>query len=117
MAQTMTTLLNKFDERVSGDNKIQMKVQEASTWNATTAETEPGAVSLIEVTGLVSSFEKNLIDGTTILHSDKRLVLSAAVEPLMDSKFIIDDKEYSTIHIDTIKYTSNVIGYSVQIRA
>lgn len=73
---------------------------------------------LIPVLGIVSEFNLRLVDGTRILATDKRVVLTSAAEPLIADTLIIDGVDYQIVPpVRESKPTDTTLFYIVQARA
>ena len=110
-----TRLLTKYDER-EDDDVIKLKRTGASVWNPVTAVMDPGPVTEIPVVGVITNFDKSLIDGTTIMHNDLLLKITAGQEPLSKDKVLVDGDEYSIVDLPKIRYTNLDICYFAQLR-
>lgn len=110
-------LLDKFDERPSG-SKILEKQPGAKVWDPILGEYVFSAGTETEVTGVVTVYKKELVDGNTIQAGDLLLKLKRNANPAPDSKYVIDGIEYSVVSIDPSSYTGSALNilYSVQVR-
>lgn len=117
-----TKLISKFDERVSGVDSIQLE-QTPVIFNPSTGEDEPGTPVIIDLVGVVVKFDKEYTNktmsnsvGNTVQTGDQLLKITAANEPLMGDKILLDGLKYSIENISPSSYTNQTILYSLHLR-
>ena len=117
MQSTATRLLSQFDERTSSE-KITLKKAGVSSYNEDTRETEFSDPQLILLTGVATSYDLSMINGTTIQQGDLRIVITNAQEPSQEDKILLDGFEWSIVSVTPSAYTGldKSIAYTVQIR-
>lgn len=115
MQGVASRLLNKFDERTT---KMQLIKQGDKTFNPTTGEYEFAASETFDITGVAVPYNKNLIDGTSILEGDINITITLDIEPNTQDKVVLDGQEHSIVSVTPYQYTGQelVIAYSVQVR-
>lgn len=117
---TATSLLSKFDERVPGVDSIQLE-QTPVSFNPITGEDEPGTPVITDLIGVVVKFgifftnDAN-INGNTVEIGDQLLKITAAIEPLMGDKILLDGLKYSIVSISPSRYTNKTILYTVHLK-
>lgn len=117
---TATSLLSKFDERVPGVDSIQLE-QTPVSFNPITGEDEPGTPVITDLIGVVVKFgifftnDAN-INGNTVEIGDQLLKITAAIEPLMGDKILLDGLKYSIVSISLSRYTNQTILYTVHLK-
>ena len=97
---TAKSLINKF-----GKTMVRVtSVASGTEWNPTIVETETN------ITGVLTNYNNNQIDGTLILASDKQILTYDEVN--------IGDKidEYNVINVHIISPAYDKILYKVQVR-
>ena len=117
MRAVANELLANFDER-TGDDRLMLLRPGVSVWNPTTVEYDVGLPTLITLVGVVTQYDKSLIDGTTIMSGDLKITLTSAQEVKMNDKIIVDGDQYSVVGPNPSAYTgkSRTIVYFVQAR-
>lgn len=110
-------LLNKFDERGSG-NKIQLKKNSSAVWDEVLGEDVITSGALIDLTGVATPYLQGMVDGTAIQSGDIKLTITSTVEPLAQDKILLDGIEYSIVSIQPFAYTGKdkTIAYAIQVR-
>ena len=108
-------LLAKFDERTV---KVKLLRAGVSYWDEIEAETIFPPPTEIDLTGVASSYNQALINGTTIQANDIKFVSTNAQEPQQDDKVVIDTEQYSIISVSPYAYTGKdlTIAYEIQLR-
>lgn len=105
--------LAEFDCRTP---KIKLIRKTEAIMNTVTRELDPQTVSEIEVTGVTVPYDQKLIDGTTILSSDIRLIIDSQQEPQQADDVIIDNISSGIISISPFNAGGVVLGYELQVR-
>lgn len=113
---TATRLLNKFDERESGQKIMFKRLTGDPVWDPDLGQMVFPVAELVEVVGVVTSFDLALINDNTIQGGDLLIKITADIAPSMSDKVSIDGDEYSIVSIDPVRYTNSTILYSVQVR-
>jgi len=86
--------------------------ERVNPWDAVSADTQ------FDVTGFVSKYPNSLIDGTTILKSDRKVMLSAEGEaPKQTDKLVISGGTYSIVDVEPFSPAGVPLYYIVQARA
>tara|TARA_R110000782_G_C14819221_1_gene413868 strand:- start:21717 stop:22073 length:357 start_codon:yes stop_codon:yes gene_type:complete len=112
MAAVAVELLNEF-----GTPVVLPRVTGGS-YDPVTGETTAGSDESATTIGLIKPYPDNLIDGTRIRSTDKMLVITAAVEPLMtDTPQMGGTTLGSVVGIKTVNPAGIPICYFVQVRA
>ena len=108
-------LLTEFDERTV---KVKLLRAGTKTWDEIEAEYIFGAATEVDLTGVASSYNQALINGTTIQANDIKFVSTNAEEPQQDDKVVIDTEQYSIISVSPYAYTGKAltIAYEIQLR-
>lgn len=117
---TATQLLSKFDERVPSVDSIQLE-QTPVSFNPITGEDEPGTPVITDLIGIVVEFgifftNYANINRNTIQTGDQLLKITAATEPLMGDKILLDGLKYSIVSISPSRYTNKTILYTVHLK-
>ncbi len=82
-----------------------------------TGESAEGTDATVTTIGLLKPYPANLIDGSRILSTDRMLILTKAIEPLMtDTPQMNGSTLGSIVEIKTSKPTDTTLVYFVQIR-
>lgn len=82
-----------------------------------TGESTDGAFATVTSIGLVKPYPAYLIDGSRILSTDRMLILTGDVVPLMtDTPQMNGDTLGSIVEIKTVQPTDTILVYFVQIR-
>lgn len=110
MAATALELLREFGTSVT------LKRTTGASTDPVTGVVTAGTADDQTTTGLLTPFPDRLIDGTRILASDRKLILSPEVRPLMTDKPVIGGQQWSIVQIDTIEPTDTPVVYMVQVR-
>ena len=101
-----------------GGKAMTLKRRVSEVFDPVTGVPLGGADELIPVLGIVSEFNLRLVDGTRILATDKRVVLTSAAEPLVTDTLIIDGVDYQIVPpVRESKPTDTTLFYIVQARA
>jgi hypothetical protein len=112
MAATAVELLTEFGAPV-----VLPRVTGGS-YDPVTGETTPGSDDSQTTIGLIKPYPDNLIDGTRIRSTDKMLVITAAVEPLMsDTPQMSGNTLGNVVGIKTVSPAGTPVCYFVQVRA
>ncbi len=116
---TATRLLSKFDERVSGVDSIQLE-QTPVSFNPESGEDEPEESVVTDLVGVVVNFGREYTNGAnngnTVQAGDQLLKISAAKEPFMGDKILLDGLKYSIESISPVRYSNRTIMYTVHLR-
>jgi len=113
---TADRLLNKFDERESGQKINIRRLTGDPVWDSTLGQMVFPNSEFVEIVGVVTSFDLSLVNDNTIQGGDLLIKITADVAPSMSDKIIIDNDEYSIVSIDPVRYTNTTILYSLQVR-
>jgi len=88
------------------------------SYDPVTGETTAGSDDTQATIGLIKPYPDNLVDGTRIRSTDKMLVLTASVEPLMTDTPQMGGVTLGSVEsIKTVNPAGTPICYFVQIRA
>lgn len=71
---------------------------------------------VFESNGVIKSPEDRQIDGTSVLKSDKFVVLDASNPILVGDKALINNEEWPVINVREKKPASVVVAYELQVR-
>lgn len=117
---TAIRLLSKFDERAPGVDSIRLE-QTPVSFNPSTGEDEPGTPVITDLIGVVVEFGREYtngvnINGNTVQTGDQLLKITAATEPLMGDKILLDGLKYSIVSISPSRYTNQTILYTVHLK-
>lgn len=113
---------NLYQNMAATTKRLMDSYGRSITLRRTTQEYDPitgGTVDSTEdliTTGIVKSYNANLIDGTRIQSGDRELVLTDEQAPQMSDSVVIDGP-WSIVTIETIKPADVVIGYRLQVRS
>ena len=111
MAEVAVELINEFGA------PVKLNRVTGETYDPVTGETVPGADDSKNTTGLLTSFPTDLIDGTRILATDKRLIIDGSVEPIMsDVPEMLGEKLGTIVHIDKKSPAGVPLVYFLQVR-
>lgn len=115
MQEVANELLNEFDER---EEKMILRVAGESYFDTNLAETVIGESQEYELTGVATTYNQGLVNGTTIQDGDISLSVLCEVEPTQANKVVIDDVEHSIIAVNPVAYTGKdkTIMYRIQAR-
>ncbi|GEM_PF-2119925 len=115
MQEVAEELLTEFDER---EEKMILRVAGESYFDANLAETVIGEAQEYELTGVATTYNEGLINGTTIQNGDIQLSVLCEVEPKQADKVVIDDAEASIVAVNPVAYTGKdkTIMYKIQVR-
>lgn len=67
-------------------------------------------------TGIATSYQTNLIDGTRIKSGDRKVILTAEQPPQMADTLVIDGTSWTLVDIDTKQPAETVLVYILQVR-
>lgn len=111
MAEVAVELIEEFGAPV----KLNRVMSEE--YDPVTGETVAGSDDSKNTMGLLVSFPTELIDGTRILATDKRLIIDGSVEPLMsDIPEMFGEKLGTIVHIDKKSPAGFPLVYFLQVR-
>lgn len=115
MGRVADRLLTKYDERTV---KVKLLRAGESYFDKTIGETVFPEPTEIDLTGVATSYNAALINGTTIQASDIKFISRRNVEPKQADKVLLDGHKYSIVGITPKAYTGidKVISYEIQIR-
>lgn len=115
MKKVADDLLVKFDERT---DKIMLVRPGSKAFNVSTGEYEFTGGETVPITGVVTTYDNNMIDGTTVQSGDKRLISTANEVVSNDDKVILDGVEHSVVSVSPYAYTgdSMTIAFEAQLR-
>ena len=112
MADVAVELIEEFGAPVTL-NRVTGESYDPVTGNLT----DPGAEDSKNTMGLLVSFPTDLIDGTRILATDKRLIVDGSVEPRMsDVPEMFGEKLGTIVHIDKKSPAGVPLVYFLQVR-
>lgn len=112
MAAVALELLQEFGASVT------LPRESGGSVDPVTGVVTPGSDDTQTTTGLLKPYPDSLIDGTRILATDKMLVLSDEVEPLMTDTPQMGGSTFgSVVSIKTVSPAGTPICYFVQVRA
>lgn len=106
-------LLDEFDDRATA---MYLSRTTGGAVSGTTGAYVAGTSSTHNVTGVVTPYAQSLIDGSTIMAGDLRVLLTSAVEPLAGDSIVIDSNNYAVVSIRRVKPGSTTMLYIVQVR-
>ena len=107
MAEVAVELLTEFGQ------SITLTRTTGGGIDPVTGAITPGIDDSKVTTGVITSYDKELVDGTLILSTDKRVVLSADVQPLITDTI----NGMRIINIDEKNPAGTVLEYIVQVRS
>lgn len=102
---TASALIERFGRTMT----LRTLVQSGSAFDPTVTNSDAS------ITGVMTGYRANQIDGTLIQAGDKLLLTHSAVT--VQDKIVDDGKEYSVITVDTVKPGGTTLLYKVQVRA
>ncbi len=112
MALTAEALITRFGGIVTFPRTIG-----GTQPDPVTGEYTEGVDATVTTVGLLKPYPANLIDGTRILSTDRMLILTKAIEPLMtDTPQMNGSTLGSIVEIKTSKPTDTALVYFCQIR-
>lgn len=97
-------------------NKLTIQRRAAGTKNSSTGVFTQGALSEIEITGIVSQYAARLINGTTIKSGDMQVIADSENEIRASDEILIDGSVYKVIDLIKVKPSDTVILYKAQVR-
>ena len=110
MAATAGRLLERFGKTVTITRTT------GGTYDPVTGAATPGTPETFEPKGILTKYPDNLIDGTRIQMSDRKLILDDTVMPTMDDKPTIQGEEWTIKDIETVSPAGTPLIYFVQVR-
>lgn len=115
MGKVADKLLTKYDERTV---KVKLLRAGESYFDKTIGETVFPEPTEIELTGVATSYNAALINGTTIQSDDVKFISKRDVKPKRADKVLLDGHQYSIVAIPPKAYTGmdKVISYEIQLR-
>ena len=115
MQQMATELLTEFDERTV---KVKLRVVTNGAWNPAIGENDPQTIEEFDLTGVASSYNQALINGTTIRANDVRFVSTFEPVPTQADKVLLDGFEWGIEAVRPYAYTGldKVICHEIQLR-
>jgi len=109
MAAMAVRLLDKFGYAV------QVKRVGSKSVNPITGGVT-GTATTYTVQGILQPYPDALINGTSILSSDRILIIDAQHEPLITDKFVIQGQDWAAISIKASNPAGMALVYFVQVR-
>lgn len=110
-----TELLTEFDERTV---KAKLLTVTDGAWNPAIGENDPQTITESDLTGVASSYNQALINGTTIQANDVRFVSTFEPVPTQADKVLLDGFEWGVVSVKPYAYTGldKVIAFEIQLR-
>lgn len=109
MAATAKRLIAKFGYATQV-KRIGSKVVNPVTGGVT------GTSTTYTVQGILQPYPDALINGTSILASDRLIIIDAQHEPLITDKFVIQGQDWAAISIKASNPAGTALVYFVQVR-
>lgn len=110
MADTAARLLDRFGSAITINRTIGESI------HPVTGVVTPGSVTTFTPNGVLTKFPDELIDGTRILRSDRKLILDDTVAPLVTDKPVIQGEEWSVQEVMTVEPAGTPIVYECIVR-
>jgi len=110
IAATALSLLQKFGQTIT-----LVRVTGASV-DPVTGAAVAGTDASVTTTGVLGKFPDKLIDGTRILASDRRLILSNEQTPVMSDLVTVNGYNWTIIDIETVSPAGTDVIYICQVR-
>lgn len=110
MAATARRLLTRFG------NPVTISRTTGGTTDPVTGVTTPGTTETFMPQGVLLKYPDQLIDGTRILQSDRRLILDDTVEPTASDKPVVQGQQWTIVDFMTVSPAGTPIVYEVQVR-
>ena len=95
---------------------VTFKRTTAGTTDPITGAQTGGSNGDFEAVGVVTTFSRNLIDGTTVREGDRLLVVESKTPVLMDDRPVLDGREWGIVGIEPAKPGTVLIVQRVHIR-
>ena len=111
MQQRADDLIERYNEE-----PFQVK-RKASPNEMVDGEVIVTADTIIDVVGVCTVINKNLVNNTTILQGDLLMTIKHDIEPIMSDVFVVDEQDYQVVAIEKYQPSSTVLAYKVQLRA
>ncbi len=97
---------------------VKLKRETGGSIDPDTGLYTAGTETLIPVDAAVTQFSAIEIDGTRIMHGDKRIVFAPDIEPMATDKVMIGDDEFTIIgEIDDVNHAGTTQVYKAQVRS
>lgn len=97
---------------------VKLKRETGGAKDPDTGLSTAGTETLIPVDAAVTSFANNEIDGTRIMHGDRRVIFANDIEPLQTDKVMIGGKEFTVIgQIEDVNHAGVTQVYKAQVRS
>ncbi len=111
LAVTVADLVEQFGQAVS------IVQHSAPAYDIETGSTVSTDITF-ETFGVITDYESEFINNTSILPLDKKLIVPAigATELSSDASVIINTKRYSVVSLNEMNPAGVVLGYELQIR-
>jgi len=110
IAATAKVLLQMYGQTITLVRKTGASI------NPVTGVEVAGTDASVTTTGLLGKFPDKLIDGTRILSSDRRLILSNEQTPVMSDKVTVNGYDWTIIDIETVSPAGTDVIYICQVR-
>lgn len=110
MSATALGLLTKFGQ------SITLSRETGGSIDPVTGAVTPGADASVTTTGILLKYPDMMIDGTRILDSDRRLLISNEQIPQPSDKPLIDSQEWAIVNIETLSPAGTDVIYELQVR-
>lgn len=110
MAATSLRLLQKFGQSIVLARTTGEEIDPIT--GAVTAGTDAS----VTTTGVLLKYPDSMIDGTRILSSDRRMIISNEQVPQPSDKPTLNNQEWSIIGIETLSPAGTDVIYELQVR-
>ena len=108
LALTSSRLIEKYGQSI-------MLVRPGDSVDPVTGVTTSGSDIRYKLNGILQKYPDNLIDGTRIKSSDRMLILSGEVEPLITDKVTIGSTDWAIESIQTSNPAGTALVYFIQL--
>ena len=95
---------------------VTLKRSTGGTIDPVTGTVTAGTTTNFTTLGMPQSYPDSLIDGTRIQASDRIMVLTPAVKPLLTDTLSFDGQDWTIISIKTTNPAGTPVVYFVQVR-
>lgn len=110
MAATALRLLTKFGQ------SITLARTTGSSVDPVTGTVTAGSDASVTTTGVLLKYPDSMIDGTRIIASDRRMIVSNEQVPDPSDKPTLNGQDWSIVNIETLSPAGTDVIYELQVR-
>ena len=112
LKNTATKLLTEKGQAASWTHR-----NNDSTFNPATGQSTGGTTTTYASTGVLLHFQSNRIDGSFVIASDRRFLMSAGSTPEISDVITVDSIAYQVLAVNPINPAGTAVMYELQLRA